>query len=470
MKSFTHKKYWRYIIVVLAILIGLILVRVSLKRSITVILDEIPFTVRTSALKVSGALRAAGATLIEEDLVDPPLNDWLGKRTTIRVTTAQQVTVITQQEEYEIVTPERIPSNILSDLGIDLFPQDQVLLNDEVVDPLAPLEIQDSIVLQYQPAVSIDIEIDSVTQTIYTHQPTLGAALEAASIPIGPQDWVSMDLMSPVDHPISVTIRRAQPLTVNIGGTSFMGLTAATSVGRALMDVGLPLQNLDFSIPGEGAPLPEDREIEIVRVSEDVIIATDEIAYESEYVEDPETVLDQYSVVQTGKVGIYATRERVQYANGEETRRIAEGTWKASDAQTEVLGYGTRVEIRTEVVDGITIEYWRKKYVYATSYEPCDKQGNCHDGTAGGYPLQIGIVAVTPQWYSVPNGLAMADLPVYVPGYGRAIIGDVGGGISGTPWIDLAYRPEDDFTWDAHWLTMYFLTPVPNWYPAIITP
>ena len=64
----------------------------------------------------------------------------------------------------------------------------------------------------------------------------------------------------------------------------------------------------------------------------------------------------------------------------------------------------------------------------------------------------------------------MADLPVYVPGYGPAIVGDVGGGISGTPWIDVAYRPEDDFTWDAHWLTMYFLTPVPSWYPAIITP
>ncbi|MEA3326516.1 MAG: ubiquitin-like domain-containing protein, partial [Chloroflexota bacterium] len=354
MKYFTHKKHWLYIIVVLAIIIGLILVRVSLTRSITVILDEVPFTIRTSALKVSGALKAAGATVIDEDQIDPPLNEWLGKRNTIRVTTAQHVTVKTQQGEYELITPERIPANILSDLGFDLFPQDQVLLNGEVVDPLSPLEIQDGIVLQYQPAVQIDIEIDAVAQTIYTNQSTLGAALEAASIPIGPQDWVSMDLTTPVDRPISVTIHRAQPLTVIIGSTSFKGQTAATSVGRALMDIGLPLQNMDFSVPDEEAPIPEDRVLEIVRVSEDVIIATDEIAYESEYVEDPETVLDQYSVVQTGRVGIYATRERVQYANGEETRRIAEGTWQASDAQTEVLGYGTRVEIRTEVVDGIT--------------------------------------------------------------------------------------------------------------------
>jgi 3D (Asp-Asp-Asp) domain-containing protein len=257
---------------------------------------------------------------------------------------------------------------------------------------------------------------------------------------------------------------------VKVGEETYTGKSAARSVGRALVDVGLSLQNLDYSIPREDEPIPVNREIELVRVSEEVVIATDEVAYESEYVEDPETELDQYSVVQPGQVGIYATRERIQYENGEEAGRSVEGSWQASVPQKELLGYGTKVVIRTEVVDGVTIEYWRKKYVYATSYEPCDNQGVCHDGTAGGYPLQIGIIAVTPQWYSVPNGLAMADLPVYVPGYGPAIVGDVGGGISGTPWIDVAYRPEDDFTWDAHWLTMYFLTPVPGWYPAIITP
>jgi len=459
-----------YLVFALGIIVGGVLIRASLMRTITLMVDEVPFTLETSALKVSGVLRTANLTLIDADQVTPPKNQWLGKETVIRVTTAQPITVVTDQDEFTLLTAERVPANILEVLEIDLDPQDQLLLNGEMIDPYIPLDIHAPVELQYKQAVKIDIEIDSVVQTIFTNQLTLGDALEDASIQVGLHDWISPHLMTPIEGSMTVTIRRAQPVTVTIGEASYMGETAETSVGRALMDVGLPLQNLDFSIPEEGAPLPEDRMIEIVRVFEDVIIATDEISYESEYVEDPETVLDQYSVVQPGQVGIYATRERVQYVNGEETSRTIEGTWQASDPQDEMLGYGTRIEIRTEVVDGVTIEYWRKKYVYATSYEPCDNQGVCHDGTAGGYPLQIGIVAVTPQWYSVPNGLAMADLPVFVPGYGRAIIGDVGGGISGTPWIDLAYRPEDDFTWDAHWTTMYFLTPVPNWYPAFITP
>ena len=469
-KLFAHRKYWLYIFFTLGIIFGVLLIRVSVTRKITVIVDEVPFTLETSALKVSGVLRAANLTVTDVDQVIPQTNQWLGKETEIHVTTAQPVTILTDKGKYTLLTAERVPANILEELEIDFDSMDRVLLDGEIIDPTIPLDIHAPITLQYKQAVKIDIEIDSVTQAIFTNQLTLGDALEAASIDLSPHDWVSMDLMTPVDQPISVTIRRAQPVTVKVGDTLYSGETAATTVGRALMDIGLPLQNLDFSIPEEGNPIPEDHEIEIVRVSEDVVIATDEIAYESEYVEDPETGLDQYSIVQPGQVGLYATRERVQYVNGEETSRSTEGTWQASDAQNELLGYGTKVVIRTEVVDGVTIEYWRKKYVYATSYEPCDNQGNCHDGTAGGYPLQMGIIAVTPQWYSVPNGLAMADLPVYVPGYGRAIVGDVGGGISGTPWIDVAYRPEDDFTWDAHWLTMYFLTPVPNWYPAFITP
>jgi 3D (Asp-Asp-Asp) domain-containing protein len=177
-------------------------------------------------------------------------------------------------------------------------------------------------------------------------------------------------------------------------------------------------------------------------------------------------------VVEPGQLGIYASRERVRYADGAEIWRDSDGTWQASEAKDGVLGYGTEIVVQSEVVDGITIEYWRKKSVYATYYVPCDAYGNCYTGTASGYPVRKGIVAVMPWWYSVPEGLAMADLQVYVQGYGEAIIGDVCGGCSGnTPWIDLAFGQDDEVNWVNGWTTMYFLTPVPERYiPPIITP
>jgi len=421
-------------------------------------------------LSVDGALISANIILNEADRIVPPRERLIWDLPLIYVERAHPILVKTPDEILSLSTPERIPANILSEIGIPLFPQDQFLRNGQVINPNLPLEDLEDVLIQFQPATPIYLTLDGATHPIYTDQATLGQALEAAEVPLSPRDWVSEDLMAPVKEGMVVTIRRARPVTVNLGGKKVSGLTAATTVGEALQEIGLPLQGLDYSLPGEGESIPNNGEISMVSVDEEVVITTEETPYENEYVEDPETELDQVVVVQAGQMGIYATRERVQYADGVEVRRYLEGRWQASEPRDGILGYGTKAVIRTEVVDGVTIEYWRKKTVYATSYEPCDNQGVCHDGTAGGYPLQRGIVAVTPQWYSVPNGLAMADLPVYVPGYGRAIIGDVGGGIPGTPWIDVAYRPEDDFTWDAHWTTMYFLTPVPNWYPAMITP
>ena len=51
---------------------------------------------------------------------------------------------------------------------------------------------------------------------------------------------------------------------------------------------------------------------------------------------------------------------------------------------------------------------------------------------------------------------------MYVTGYGFGVIGDVGGGISGTPWIDLGFD-EESFKTQAFvgWVTMYLLMPAP---------
>ncbi len=464
-----NNKKWLYPGIILIVLIGVGLIWLGLTQDYKVTMDGETITVRTAALKVSGVLRAAGIEPTDQDHIVPAVDEWVWGQSIINIESARVILIKTPQEEISLFTAERIPANLLDELGITLYPQDQVWVNGEVIDPLKPLN-EGIHFLQYEPATPIILVIDNQESTIYTHQSTLGEALDDGDIQHAPQDRISHDLMTPINGPLEVKIRRAQPVTVHNMEASFTRQTAAATVGEALEDIGLPLQNLDYSIPAEDEPLPEDRQIEVVRVSEQILLMTDEVAYENEYVEDPNTVLDQTSVVEPGQVGIYATRERVQYENGEEVWRDEQESWQASEAKDGVLGYGTKIEIRTEVVDGVTIEYWRKKYVFATSYEPCDNQGVCHDGTAGGYPLQKGIVAVTPQWYSVPNGLGMADLPVYVPGYGHAIIGDVGGGIPGTPWIDVAYRPEDNFTWNAHWTTMYFLTPVPPWVPPIIVP
>jgi 3D (Asp-Asp-Asp) domain-containing protein len=76
--------------------------------------------------------------------------------------------------------------------------------------------------------------------------------------------------------------------------------------------------------------------------------------------------------------------------------------------------------------------------------------------------VRQGIVAVTRAWYSW-----MVGQRVYIPGYGIAVIADVGGGIPGRYWVDLGYNDDDFVSWHQN-VTMYFLTPVPANIPWIL--
>ena len=105
-----------------------------------------------------------------------------------------------------------------------------------------------------------------------------------------------------------------------------------------------------------------------------------------------------------------------------------------------------------------TIQYWRALDMYATSYSPCrsaGEEGRCYPYTSAGHKVEIGVVAVIYDWW-----LKMAHHTVYIPGYGHAVISDVGGGIPGKHWIDLGYSDDDWVPW-SQWVTVYFTLPIP---------
>ena len=458
-------KKWLFPGAFMVFLLGLGLIVFGMHQTVTILVDDKPVTVQTMALRVVDILNAAGLTPADVDWVRPGRDRWVWKSPLIRVESAQDIIVVTDEEEITLSTAERIPANLIQKLDITLYPEDRVLVNGVEVAPDEPLNGNGFILLQYKPAIPIQLIIDDQELSLYTSEPTLGAALEAAEISLGPMDWISKDLLTPLDEPLEVHIRQARPITVRVDDTTLSGFSAATIVGDALLDIGVSLQNLDFTKPKEDQPVPTNGQIDVIRVEEAVMIMTDEVAYQNAYVEDPDTLLDQVSVVEPGQKGIYASRERVQMVGGEIVWQDEQQNWQASEAEDGVLGYGSRVEVRTAVVDGQEIEYWRKIRVYATSYSPCrcaTPDGRCCYSSSSGLPSQKGMIAVTLNWYRM-----MKLQPVYVQGYGHGVIGNVGGGARYFDhyWIDLGYSDDDYQSWH-HWTTMYFLTPVPAWYPA----
>jgi 3D (Asp-Asp-Asp) domain-containing protein len=244
---------------------------------------------------------------------------------------------------------------------------------------------------------------------------------------------------------------------VSVDGRVLPIRTSARTVGEALAEAGIPLLGADYSLPAENEALPSNGEIKVVRVNETVILAQKSIPFQSELVASADVPLDQTQILSPGENGLSMQRIRVRYEDGVEVSRVTEEETVVRTPKNRTLAYGTKVEIKTAVVDGVTIEYWRAVQMYATSYFPCGLgTGACSFITATGAELRKGVVALRTDLFR-----AMRGQPLYIPGYGFATVQDACGGCVGKPWIDLGYGEDDYESWH-WWVTVYFLTPVPQ--------
>ena len=104
---------------------------------------------------------------------------------------------------------------------------------------------------------------------------------------------------------------------------------------------------------------------------EEVSLVQTAIPYTTTYVADPNTELEQNSVVTAGQYGIQVARVRVRYEDGQQVSQKTDSAWVAKEPVAEELGYGTKVVVRTLDTPNGPIQYWRAITVYATSYSPC---------------------------------------------------------------------------------------------------
>lgn len=460
------KKIRRYLILVAVLLCGLVVIWLALRRPVTLVVDDEEQTVITAALTAGGVVRAAGLPLSPADRLTPPAGQWLARDEIVYLDHASQVNLWLPGEKglQSFWSTARLPAELMAEAGVSLEPEERIYWNGMQIAPDQPLPYAREYTLQLRPAQTISIVEDGEKHTLRSSSATLGQALWEAGWRISAADSLSAPPGLALEKPLSIVLHPARPIRIRVGEREVASRSAAATVGQALVETGLSLQDLDYSIPAEEAPLPEDGEIQLVRVREETVLEQTPIPFGSEFVEDPETEIDQQRVIEPGQFGRQVARWRVRYENGQEASRVKEAEWIASQPKARRVGYGTRIVIRTlETPDGV-IEYWRAVPVYATSYSPCrigipDK---CSYTTASGQTVRKGLIGVTSAWYR-----QMVGQQVYVSNYGYGQIADVGGGIPGKKWIDLAYLDDDYVAW-YHNTTLYFLTPVPTNIPWIL--
>ncbi len=368
------------------------------------------------------------------------------------------VTILDENQEYRLVSRERVPATWLEEAGLTLSEADRVLYQDQAVTPDAPLPPANAYLVQIRRAKNVTLLTPDGQRAFQTNAGTVDELLKEAGISLQEGDALFPPAETPLHNGMTITYQPGRALTVLVDGRQLTIRSAAKTVGQALAEAGLPLTALDYSLPAEDQPLPADGQIRIVRVVETATLTQHTIPYQSRFEASAELELDQTALLQPGEAGLAIRRTRIRLEDGQETAHQAEEEAVVRPPQDRVVGYGTKIVIRTAIVDGVTIEYWRALRMYATSYSPCGggTQTVCYYYTASRKPVQKGVVAMKRAWY-----YAFRGQPLYIPGYGWATVEDVGAGFpDGRYWIDLGWS-EEEYQPMTGWVTVYFLTPVP---------
>ncbi|NWG35609.1 MAG: DUF348 domain-containing protein [Chloroflexi bacterium] len=367
------------------------------------------------------------------------------------------VTVIDGDRVITVRTDRRVPAEILAQANIVVDPLDRILANGTPVAPDETLTSRGALILQLRRHVEVLLSEPRGQIKLITTAFTVGEALAEAGYSPYAGDIVQPPLNSPIQNGMTITVAASNTLFITADGKTMEFRSSARTVGEALAEAGIPLLGLDYSLPPENEAPPPDGQIKVVRVSESVLLAQKSVPFQSELVASAEVPLDQTQILSPGENGLSVQRIRVRYEDGVEVGRMTEEETVVRAPKNRTLAYGTKIEIKTAVVNGVTIEYWRAVQMYATSYSPCRVGTSaCSSITASGAQLTKGIVALRTDLYRAMKGQAL-----FIPGYGFATVADACPGCVGKPWIDLGFSDEDYEGWHS-WVTVYFLTPVPQ--------
>ncbi len=440
----------------LLIISGLLFVGIELHKTVTVVIDGTATTVPTWSQTTGSLLESLRIPVNPSDRIDPAIDTRLQEGETIYINRAYPAVILADGDMVTVVSAERLAGNLLQEAGIQLYPGDILQVDGLDYSASGSLSGSKQHSLLVRRVIPITLNTPDGSQQLYSTARTLGHALQEAGISLSEADDLEPAASTLLDGPLTAWYKPARTIIIQANGETIHRKSAAATVGDALEEVGLSLQGLDYSLPGEAAPLPKNGKIQVVRVQEAVQLTQEPIQFETEYLASADLEIDTQSILQTGTYGVLAQRVRIRSENGQETSRAIEAEWLAQEPKNRIVGYGTGITKKTLKVPGGEIEYWRAVPMYATSYSPCRLGvAQCNDVTALGIKLQKGVAGVAKSWYGFTAGQR-----VYVPGYGTAIIADFGNGLPGKNLIDLGFSESDFEPWHQN-VIVYFLWPPP---------
>ena len=274
-----------------------------------------------------------------------------------------------------------------------------------------------------------------VTYTTFATDPA--EVLGRAGVPLEEYDTYTTEA---TDREATITISRAQRITIHNRGETILATSCGETVGQLLQRLGIALTDADVLSRDQQEEIFDGMELSIDRIitCRETFSAT--VPHETQYRNDETLPQGTQRILSEGQDGELLRAADVTYVNGMETHRSVRSETVLRNPVTEIVavgcaepGEGTKdVPVIGDgyitLPTGEVLTYTHSDTVEATAYTHTD--AGCDMTTATGTRVRWGTVAVDPT--RIPYGTRMfiiANDGSYV--YGIATAEDCGGDIKG---------------------------------------
>ncbi len=289
----------------------------------------------------------------------------------------------------------------------------------------------------------VTIVVDGRSLHTKTQAADVAGLLRQADVQLAAGDLVTPAADSPVSDGMTVVVRHATPVTLNLGGRRVSLCVVGNSVADALIAAGIDPDSNPAITPALSTKLKRNMTISAPRVFKRVSREQVSVPYGRRTRRDSSLPAGVRRVVKKGRAGTKVRIYTSFVASGVEGPRALAAEQTVAAPVDEVVAVGTasratgnraivasaraiaRVSTKAAPKPGVG----RKMRVLATAYSP--GEGGADHRCATGALATRGVIAVDPR--VIPLGTH-----VYVPGYGYAVAADTGGMIKGRH-IDLCY-------------------------------
>lgn len=303
----------------------------------------------------------------------------------------------------------------------------------------------------------VTVVVDGRARTIETHADDVSGALVEAGIVVREQDVVTPSPESDLRSGMTIVVRHAVPVRLDLGGRSEQVEVIGETVADALVAVGIDPSANPAVTPALDAPLEKHMTVSVPDVFVRVVSDDARLSAPTKYRKVPNLPKGERRVASKGRDGKVLRVYRVLVSGGVEGEPVLTAERVVAEPQPGLVLVGTgqesspfgasaeQTQVSPRSAASIT---GRRMRVVTTGYSPA--QPGLGPRTATGALARRGVVAVDPR--VIPLGTRL-----FVPGYGYAVAADTGGAVRGRH-VDLCFASvEEARRWGRRSVTIVIL-------------